>query len=445
MSNRKRDREVELGKQSTASTPTDKRARLDNADTHDKAYDYKDYIDNFDCDLLIVWSQKITDNQKRFLTIKIEELVRLRSAADFIKPHSGKSMPRDARSTKKSMDFSTMRSLLNTGKYSSVKDLVVDFSKMISNVAEGLNHDESVIARRLLKCFCDRMKDCPTGPDGGSMKAYNKHDLKLMAAQITDAASKVTKQSSKDSEVISIEDSDSDKGDEVAIEPETIRYDVAFNDLALYYEGLTSNPSIPFDSASRMPNEFPTTSKSETAKTPEPDDFDEETRQLQKEIQERQQKLANMAEKKKLLAEIKDLDTATAALDSEIPEANEQFKQIELKVRDLGQEEDAALRESKEALDSSDWHYKQRERLQKEIERLHDEYEKHQQEEARLCSVTDEHLQKAKAVLTQKKQVQEQAAQVLDSCIQLKDRRDRLENQRATAKSRLEELGHGTL
>jgi hypothetical protein len=444
LSNRKRDREVELGNKSSASTPTDKRVRVDDPGTREKAYDYTDYLSTFNCSLLIVWSQPITDNQKRFLTNKIEELIRLKSAADFVKPHSGKSMPRDARSTKKSMDFSTMRSLLNTGKYSSVRDLVVDFSMMISNVAEGLNHDESVIARRLLKCFCDRMRDCPTGPDGGSMIAYNEHDLKLMAARITDAASKVTKQSSKELEVISIDDSDSDS-DEVAIEPETNGYEVTFNDFALYYEGLMSNPSIPFDSASRMPNEFPTTSESETAKTPEPDDFDEETRQLQKEIQERQQKLANMAEKKKLLAEIKDLDTATAALDSETPEANEQSKQIELKVRDLSQKEDAALKESKVALDSSDWHKKQRERLQKEIEKLQDEYEKHRQEEARLCSVTDEYLQKAKAVLSQKEQVQEQGAQVLGICIQLKDRRDQLENQRATAKRKLEELNHGNL
>jgi chromosome segregation ATPase len=152
-----------------------------------------------------------------------------------------------------------------------------------------------------------------------------------------------------------------------------------------------------------------------------------------------------MAEKKKLLAEIRDLNTETAALDGEIPEMEEKFRQIYAEVEDCRKNGDKAMEDAKATLDSSDWHNQERERLQKEIERLWQESEKHRQEGIKLASVSEEHFQKAKTLLLERDQIQEQGAQVLGHCIQLKNRRDQLETQRATAKKKLEELTQSTI
>lgn len=140
------------------------------------------------------------------------------------------------------------------------------------------------------------------------MLAYSEHEIKHMAAQITDAASNATKQSSEKIEIISIDDSDTNDYDPMSFEfdeceeesemvsrnPDTSH--AQFEDPSVV--AFCSSISWPLDKPPHIPI-------LEATKTFEPDNLDEETRQLQQEIEEHQQKLARMMEKKRLLAEIK--------------------------------------------------------------------------------------------------------------------------------------------
>ncbi|KAI4846781.1 ribosomal protein L1, partial [Aureobasidium sp. EXF-8845] len=421
----KRDREVDLEDESDTSTPTNKRTRLDDADTSDHAQ----IVDGY---LLIVWSQPMTEHQKIFLIEKMEGWIKLKSAADFIEPHTGEHTTYHTKKIKKPMDLSTMRSLLIGGGYSSVRDLVIDFRVMINNVLQTTSWtpERLMVAGRFWKCFCDRMKSCPTGPQGEEMATYSKSAIRIMASEILDIS---TKTSTPPSEIsVAVDDSD------------RILLD-GFIDHSYVLSEETQGHSFINDPASpfSIHNKPPHMSGSEATKTPEPDDQDEETRQLSREIEECQQKLAKMVVKKTLLERIRKLDTKMAEVNVEIPEMEEDSRHIVSEIQNLGHKGDAAQKEAEAALDLGDWHNEQREMLQKEAERLWNEGEQHRQEKEKLCTVSIKHLDKAQALLPERDQVQERGAQVLNDCVRLKTRRDQLDSERAIAKRELDELNDG--
>jgi hypothetical protein len=278
MLNRKREREVELGDVSAAPTAAKKCARLDKADMPVETYRHMRCISPHYEFALVIWSQPMTELQKCFLIQNMKEMAKLKSAADLI------NMPPYASGTTKPMDLSTMRSLLDNSGYSSVTDFITCFRAMVVNKIQ-LDGKHDAAAVRLFKCLCERMKYCPTGPDGKMMTLYARHDLKVMAAQITEVASHIAKQSSEKLEVIDIDDSDADGRDEVAGEPDTKESEVAFDDYNLTFEDIKAQYAAALNSTSLMQNETPTASGSGSSETLEPDDSDEETRQLQKEIE----------------------------------------------------------------------------------------------------------------------------------------------------------------
>jgi hypothetical protein len=426
MSSRKRDREVELENESVTPTSTNKCRKLDDADPAGSTCDRMDSPNGIDECLLILWSRPITEEQKIFLVKKMEELVRLKSAADFIKPHSERHVSFYAKRIKGPLDLSTMRSLLNTGGYSSVTDLVTDFRIMISNVM-WIRHgkiEESAAARRLLKCFHERMSACPTGLDKKPMSAYSGKALKIMALEVlssvADTTTQVTNSPSEELEVISIDDSDASECDEVAGESDIDDFDA---------HDLERPPHVAVYSSTSWP---------EAAKTPEPDDLDEETQQLQKEMKECQQKLANMAEKKRLLTEIKDMDTERATIDGQIPETKRQAEQLESKIQDTRQMIDALDNEGDPLYKAGLWHRQQSQRLQQESERC-------RQEDERLRPTVNMYIEKVAVLHLERNQMEKQSSQVAETDAQLKKRRDEIENQRAIAKKKFDELSNGSI
>jgi hypothetical protein len=148
MTSQKRDRDVELDNESAASTPTNKRTRYNKSGSADHRTDHPNVHDN---SLLIVWSQPMTEQQKSFLTEKMEGWITFESAVNLIKPHTGERMTLDAKKIQRPMDLSTMGSYLDSGKYSAVRDLVLDFRLMIGNVFRicSWTQKESLLALRL--------------------------------------------------------------------------------------------------------------------------------------------------------------------------------------------------------------------------------------------------------------------------------------------------------
>lgn len=244
MSSWKRDRDYESEDGFDTMPSTSKRARLASADPSGTTYHRAEQSDMVREYLLITWSRPMTEDQKSFLTKKMEELMTLKSAADFIEPRTGKDVPIYVNKIKGPTDLATIINLLDTGGYPSVTDLLIDFTTMIHNVIwiNGCKRHDPAPARRFLKCFCDRLKQCPIGPHGKPLTAYTRNDMKLLASDVTDGSTKVSTASSEKPEVISIDDSVQDE----RISPFFTREADAFED-AFGNHNMTSNDIVGSD------------------------------------------------------------------------------------------------------------------------------------------------------------------------------------------------------
>jgi hypothetical protein len=427
MTSQKRDREVELENESAISSPTNKRPRLD---TSDSANHRPDHPKVYDSPLLTVWSQPMTEQQRSFLTEKMEGWVKLRCAEIFIEPHTGERMILDAKKIKRPMDLSTMRSRLDSGKYSSVKDLVLDFRLMIGNVfrINSWMHEDSMLALRLFQCFCVGMKFCPTGPHNEQMATYSAYAMRLMASNIRVIPTKTGKSSPSKS----VADDDSDES----------LVDDAIKHSGISPDELQGHSIVDVsDSPSLMQNELPHISGSEAVNTLEPgdlEDLDEESQRLQKEIEERQRKLANMVEKKRLLKEIRNLDTEKTAIEVKIPQMIEQLRQLDSRAVDCSKLTNSVKEKSRAAIKSRDWHDQESVRFQQESE-------KHRQENQRFDLVVGEYQRKMDALESETNQIWDQSEQAEITNAQLWERRDQIEDQRASAEKKLEELNNSSI
>jgi hypothetical protein len=438
MSCQKRDREVELGNESASLHPTNKRTRLDGKDESGNILHHKDHPDIVDDSVLEIWSQSMTEQQKAFLMEQMETLVNVRSAADFIEPQTRKHMTLHAKKIKKPRDLSTMKSLVDAGEYSSVTELVTDFRIMISNALRinTWKSERLMVVGTLWKCFCYRMKCCPTGPQQEQMATYSRDAIKLMASEIRDSSTKTSTPSSEKSMATGNSDeAEVQDVSEYIIDDSEVQY--VFDHLDEIVEGTLTVFS---ESPSLMQDEPPHPSRSGAAKTPEPGNLDDETRQLSEDIEECQQKLARMVGKKKLIREIRNLDTEKAAIDRKIPDMNEQLKQFKSKIQGCGKEITTIMEDSKAAANSRDWHDQESIRLQNESTRLQRESESHQKENERLRLVVDGYQHKVGALETERDQMLEQHEQAGDTKLELRERRNQIEDQQAVSKRDLDEL-----
>ncbi|KAG9519717.1 hypothetical protein KCV07_g4732, partial [Aureobasidium melanogenum] len=445
--NRKRARRAELDVKSATPQSSTKRAKTTIADTPVKNFRKIERLCTYD-HVLVVWSQPMTQKQQDFLRYQMKDMMKQKSVTDLNIFWNEAS---DSNRIKKPMQLSTIKTILEAGRYSSVTDLCTDFKIMITNVhlVCGETGLTSTAARRLFRSFCERMKDCPTGLDGRSAVDLGKKAIKRLESQMTDVTTKVTTPTSEEIEVIDIA-SDTDELEETTVQIDTASFinNFTFRDDTPDYESEDDVSDAEVDVQSLMQDG--SASVTRTAKTPEPDDLDDETRQLQKKIEERQQKLANMAEKKKLLAEIRDLDDEKAVLDGKIPELEKKLEQVSSKVQDCRDKIDTTYDDEKTTLCAITWNEGQRLSFQRESERLLQESERyrqasevHRQEKDRLCSVVTEYQQRSSALLAEKQQAKEQSRQILQNEDQLKERRDQLEDQRAIAKKKLDALSNG--
>jgi hypothetical protein len=425
MSCQKRDREVELQNESATLLPTNKRIRLDGKDESGKTCHHKDHPDIVDDSVLKIWSQPMTKQQKGFLTEQMKTLVNLRTAADFIEPQTGKHMTLHAMKIKKPRDLSTMKSLIDADEYSSVTELVTDFRIMIRNALRinSWKPERLMVVGTLWKRFCYRMKCCPTGPQQEQMATYNRDAIKLMASEIGDISTKSSTLPSEKSMAI-------DESDESGVQNVFDYSDVSVE------ESFIDVSDLPFF----MQDEPPHTSRSGAAKTPEPGNLDDETRQLSEDIEECQQKLARMVEKKKLIREIRNLDTEKAAIDRKILDTDEQLKQLRSKIQGCGKEIITVTENSKAASNSRDWHDQESVRLQHESTRLQRESESHRKENERLRLVVDGYQLKVGALESERDQVLKQHEQAGDTKVELRERRKQIEDQQAVSKRNLDEF-----
>lgn len=433
MPSQKRDRGAELVPESVAPHIPMKRARTESSHAADEDFKFTVRTRNgYSRPLLTVWSLSMTRHQKIYLTRIVKELIKLKPASDLIRPPNKNDWPRWAKNSKEPMDLSTMRSLLIIGKYSSVTGLVTDFWNMICTVLQinGWDHDKSARALTILQCFRQRMRYCPVGPGRRSMWSHDDAEIRRMASQVEDDMIHVSEPTPEKLDVISISDSDAREHAESTEDSEAGDYDCPFIDSDMSHE--------------KSDGHSPTT---HDTKTPEPDDLQKATQQLQREIDERQQKLANLAEKKRILAEIKDLDTGKAAIDNQLPETKRQAEQLQFKIQDCCQRITTLTNEYNGPYQASLWRrseimrlQRQRERLQLESESCRQASEVHRQEDERLSAVVNDYLQRITALDLEQKQVQEYSRQAIETEAQLKDERDRIENQRAIAKKKLDQL-----
>lgn len=402
MSSQKRDRDVELAPESVTSYLSTKRARNDNAQATEKKFARVENICSYYDHLLVVWSRPMTQKQKKFLDETLKGLLKIKSAVDFEKPPTTEQMSRWPKTIKKPMDLSTMINLLENNEYHTVTDFSADFKVMITNahLIHGENHDVSAAARRLLTSFKDRMRGCPTGVDGTEAREYGERTMTLLESLIPNVTADKAIQAS------------SDKPEAINVDPNTSKVAAANRPAAV----------------------------SEMRKTPEPDDLDDEATKLQKEIEERQQKLVNMAEKKKLLAEIKTLDMEKVELEGKFPGTRSLYALLDSALQERGKDIETHRDENDALLRSQAWHVRECERLERESERLRQEIERVRQSKESIDLKAKEYIEKRQRLMLEKRQVKERRAQVVEDYHKLVDRIDGLESQRTIAKKKLDAL-----
>jgi hypothetical protein len=408
MASQKRDRDAEpvsnLIASYISSVPT-KRAKTDKADVADKIFARADKVIGYS-HLLIFWSRPMTEQQKQFLVETTKGMMKLKSAEEFKKPHTTEQMSRALMKIKKPMDLSTMIKLLETGGYSSVTDLCVDFKSMITN-AQLINPDDrelSAAAGRLFTSFNSRMNGCPTGLDGTPASEYRERTMDLLKSLIPDFATRITTPQPDKPEVIYI-DSDTEELE------------------------ASSRPA-----STLKPN-----------KIPQPDDLDDEIEKLQKEIEERQERLVHMAERKKVLAEIRSLDIEKAELVGKISDTEEQYAQLNADVRTCDAKSLTHSLGYTELQQQQVWHREGSEKLDRESKRIGEEIEKYRKAKGIIDRRVTMFIAKRDRLDSEHIETKEKRDQIGNEDAQLSERLDQLENQRAIAKKKLDDLDHGSI
>lgn len=432
---KKRKREVALVAKSVESFLATKRAKRKNANASDSTFDsIEDISDNYS-HLLILWSQPMTAAQKQFLVWQMKDLMKLKSAVELLQPYTCQDMPGYLKLIRKPLDLCTMSKRLETDGYSSVTKFCTDFKIMITNVhlVNGEKHKSSATARKLFASFALRIERCPTGVLGTNATpahTYCKQTMKAMESLITDVTTQTTKPSSTRIEVINI---DCDETESVA----------------------SKHPHNTSLSSSVSKKTTPPLQKGRVLR---PDDLDGQRRQLQEEIEERQQKLANL-EKQRLFVEIKALDTERIELDTKIPEKEKQYALLKSNL-DLGQRKIDTLKVESQSIDQSRRvHLEESARLQQEVERIRQErvrlyreneslrqkLERRRPEEVRLVARSHHFRREIQTCTEAQNELEKESQRVFENGNHLKKRREEIEDQQAIANKNLSELNNDNI
>lgn len=425
MQNKKRKREVTLATRSVASYLATKRAKRESTDAAGSTYKTIEEISSTYNHLLILWSQPMTAMQKHFLIREMKEMMKLKSAVELLQPYTCQDMPGYLSIIKKPLDLSTMSKLLETDRYSSVTAFCVDFKIMITNVHlfNGEKHKTASTARKLLTSFSQRIKWCPTGVLGeehAPANTYCPQTMKAMESLITNVASKRV-------EIINLD----------------------------YDEDKPTVPNRPLNPSLSPSVSNETARPLKTKKAVRPDDLDGQRRQLQEEIDERQQMLANL-EKQKLFVEIKALDTQRTELDTKIPQKEKQYALLKSNL-DLGQQKIDTLKVESQSIDKARrLHLEESARLQQDFERIREErlrlyreyesvrqkIERRRPEEVRLVARFHHFRREIQTRTEAQTELEKESQRVFENGTQLKKRRDEIENEQVIANQKLSELNN---
>lgn len=430
----KRARGDELDVQSAAFQSSTKRAKTTIADTPVKTYRKIERLCTYN-HLLAVWSQPMTQEQHDFLRAQMKDMMKQKSVMDL---NIFWELTSESNTIKKPLQLSTIKTILEAGRYSSVTDLCTDFKIMTTDVhlVGGEHGTPSTAARRLYRSFCQRMKDCPTAPYGKPVSSCGKKAIKRMEYQITNATTEVAEPSSEEIEVIST-GSDEDEPDRIAVEDES-------NEVEEGYDGFTVSDNELDDLSETIHVESHNSlTPPEFGKILEPnDDLDEETRQLQTEIEERQQKLANIAQKKNLLAEIKRLDSEQLYLVGKTSEIEKECTLLASSFKERRTELKTYLSTFLQDVEECRG---ETERLDQEHKRLQQEIKRNQQCRSELRSKLVEYQATFSRLQSERKEYKEKKQQLEDEYAGFVESLERLEDRRTDAEEELERLNNGNI
>ncbi|KAG9838040.1 hypothetical protein KCU77_g11086, partial [Aureobasidium melanogenum] len=431
----------------------------------------------------------MTKNQKRFLLAIMRRMKLTKSGRLFLRDQEPLSVllndPEYQTVIKRHVDLDTIEKGISNGDYLAVDYVVDEFELMFTNafLYWGVGHENFDDAMLLRQRFFEKMKSCPRPLSDESESNNALEDAErepiscrwdnrrtfvvcglsrqtLETYEAEDRARGFVKPQSHDRRIrrgrhkkektalkgIStssegLDEIDSrEQSDNAQDEPD--KHD---GDEATRLENIIATAKILLAKEKRK-GKKPSDGDSEDVVV-EADDPDEESQTLEQEIEELQAKLADKSEKKKLLAEIENLDTEDARLNSKIIEMEKQCVLLSSKVEDCRKELDALndqLAKPKlvrERLKKEEARiHQEQQRLQQEVKRIEREKERYLQESEKTKSDIALHNERGTKLTQEHEKLQEDHLRVFEDREYLKQSREQLEMQRRAAKKRIGEL-----
>ncbi|KAG9951307.1 hypothetical protein KCU85_g2801, partial [Aureobasidium melanogenum] len=429
----------------------------------------------------------MTKNQKRFLLTITRSMKTTKAGRLFLKDQEPLSVllndPEYQKAVKRHVDLDIIEKGVSNGDYLAVDYVVDEFELMITNafLYYGVGHEKFELVMLFRQRFFERMKSCPKPLSDESEDAESEPVSCRWDNRRTFVVCGVPRQTLE-----KIEAEDRAKG---FVKPQShgrrIRRGRHKKNKAVLQGTFTSSKSLDenvsreqSDNLQSNPDRFDEAEAArlenimETAKTllaverskrkqpsdegsnevvVEADSLDEESQILENEIAERQAKVANIKEEKKLLAEIKSLDDEDARHNSKIIEMEKQCVLLNSKVeeccKELGtlddQREKLKLVREGHKREEARIHQEQQ-RLQQEVKRIEKQKERYLQESEKTKSDIAVHNGRGIRLTQEHEKLKKDHLQVFEDREELKKRRGQLETQRKVAKKKIDELNKTT-
>ncbi|KAH0164974.1 hypothetical protein KCU67_g4926, partial [Aureobasidium melanogenum] len=414
----------------------------------------------------------MTKNQKRFLLAKMREMKLTKAGRLFLRDQEPLSVllddPEYQTVVKRHVDLDIIEKGISNGDYLAVDYVVDEFELMITNafLYWGAGHENFEQAMLLRQRFFEKMKHTENQPvscrwDNRStfvvcglsrqtLETYEAEDRargfvkpQSHGRRIHRGQHKKKKTALKGIPTSSegLDEIDSREQSDNA-QDESDNYDV---DETARLENIIATAKILLAEEKKKAKKHSDGNSEDVVV--EADDPDEESQTLEQEIEELQAKLANKSEKKKLLAEIENLDTEDARLNSKIIEMEEQCALLSSKVEDCCKELDA-LNDQLEKLKLVQERHKkentrihrEQQRIRQQVKRIERERERYLQESEKTKSDITVHNERGTKLTQEHGKLQKDHLRVFEDREKLKQRREQLETQRKAVKKRIGEL-----
>ncbi|KAG9634813.1 hypothetical protein KCU95_g11288, partial [Aureobasidium melanogenum] len=429
----------------------------------------------------------MTKNQKRFLLAIMREMKLTKAGRLFVRDQKPLSVllndPEYQTAIKRHVDLDIVEKGISNGDYLAVDYVVDEFELMITNafLYWDVGHENLDDAMLLRQRFFEKMKSCPKplSDESESNNALEDVEREPISCRWDNRRTFVVCGLSRQT-LETYEAEDRAKG---FVKPQSHgrricrgrhkKKKTALEGIPTSSEGLDEIDSreqsdnaqdesdkYDGDEAARLRNIIATAKKllaEEKRKGKKPSDGDsedvfveaddEESQTLEQKIEELQAKLANKSEKKKLLAEIENLDTEDARLNSKIIEMEKQCALLSSKVEACCKELDA-LNDQHEKLKLVRERHKKEEariheeqqRLQQQVKTIELEKERYLQESEKTKLDIAVHNKRGKKLTQEHEKLQEDHLRVFEDREHLKQRREQLKMQRRAVKKRIGEL-----